>query len=90
LALPPQVHSQVLVQVGFLGEALITTVLLALERALTGVDSKVVKEVVPFSEEHVAPTVVTFQKLHISLGPWVFVFENTKLSGMRYLFINFD
>ena len=90
MSLSPLVHGQVLVEVSFLGEALIATVLLALERALTGVDSKVVKEVVPVSEEHVAAAVVTFQKLHISLGPWVFVFVNTKLSGVRYLFINFD
>jgi hypothetical protein len=50
-----------LVQVGFLGKALVAAVLLALERALTGVDSQVVEEVVPFSEEHVAAAVVTFQ-----------------------------
>jgi hypothetical protein len=83
-------YGQMLVQVGFLGEALVTAVLLAPERALTGVDSQVVEEVMPFSEEHVAAAVVTFQKLHISLGPWIFVFINTKLSGVRYLFINFD
>jgi hypothetical protein len=90
LALSPLVHCQVLIQVGFLGETLVTSVLLALEGALTGVNSQVVEEVVPFSKEHVAAGVVTFQKFHISLGPWIFVFVNTKLSGLRYLFINFD
>jgi len=83
-------HSQVLVQVGLLCEALVAALLLALEGALTGMHSEVVEEIVPLSEEHVAATVVTFKKLHISLGPWIFVFVNTELSGVRYLFVNFD
>jgi hypothetical protein len=59
LTLPPLVNSQVLIQIGFLGETLVTSRLLALEGALSCMDSEMVEEIVPLSEEHVAATVVT-------------------------------
>ena len=59
LPLSSLVDGQMLVKVGLLGETLITTGLFAFEWPLSSVNPEMIKEIMPLSEEHVAPTMVT-------------------------------
>lgn len=83
-------NHQMLSQVGFLGETLIAMRLVANERALTCVHTKVIKEVMPFSEKHAAVVMVTLQNLHLPVSPWIQELEYSKAPGCWELFINLD
>jgi hypothetical protein len=90
LPLSPLVDSKMLVEISLLCKTLVATRFFAFEWSLTCVDSQMVEEIMPLSEKHVAPAVITFKKFHISLGPWIFVFIHTEFPCVRNLFINFD
>ena len=66
--LTPLVDGNVLCQVGFLGEALTTSRLQTDEGTFAGVNSQVVKKVVPFSEYHATAFMCALQDLHLSVG----------------------
>jgi hypothetical protein len=83
-------HCDVLVQVGFLGERLVTLGLGTQEGTLTGMHAEMVKEVVPLAEEHLASRVVTFEELDMPLGPWIFILEDSELASGRNLLFYFD
>ena len=84
------VHCDVLVEVRLLGEGLAALGLGAHERTLTSVHPQVIEKVMPLSEEHSAATEVTFQQLHMPLGPWVFVFEDPELASRWDLLFNLN
>ena len=52
--------SQVFVEVGLLGEALVTAFLGTDERSLSGVNPQVIEEIVPLAEEHFTVNIVAF------------------------------
>lgn len=83
-------HRQVLVQVGFLCEALVTAWLWADKRSLLGVDSEMVKEIMPFAEKHFAVSVVAFQQFYLTLRPWILVFEDSEESCGWHFLLNLD
>ena len=84
------VHCNVLIEIGFLGKRLATLGLWTQEGSLSSVDAKVVKKVMPLSEEHAAATVVTFQQFDMSLCPWIFILKNPELACRRNLLFNFN
>ena len=73
-------HCDVLIKIGFLSKGLVELGLRAQEGSLSRVDTKVIKEVMPLSEKHAAATVVTFQKLNMSLSSRVFILEDPELA----------
>ena len=77
---PFLVHCDVLIKIGFLSKGLVALGLRAQEGSLSRVDTKVIKEVMPLSEKHAAATVVTFQKLNMSLSSRVFILEDPELA----------
>ena len=74
----PQMHGQMLRQVRLLREALVAAGLLAYKGSLSRVHSKVVEEVVPLAEKHLAVGKVTLQNLHLSLCSGILVLQNTE------------
>ena len=72
LAFPTLVDGEVLVQVGFLCEALVAALIGAIERPLACVHTQVVEEVVPLTEVHLAASVLAEEYLYVALGAWVF------------------
>ena len=60
------VDSQVLRQVGLLGETLVAAGLLAYEGALPCMDPEMVEKVMPLAEEHAAVLEVALQNLHLA------------------------
>lgn len=77
----PLMYCQVLVQVGFLGETLVTSWFLANEWSFFGMDSEVVEEIVPLPEEHLASVKVAFKDFYLALSLRVFIFKHSELSG---------
>lgn len=82
LSLAALVDGSVLVEVGFLSEALVAARLRAVKRPFASVDAEVVEEVMPFPEKHLAATEVALQQLHVALGARVLVFVDAELSGL--------
>jgi hypothetical protein len=78
-------HIQVFMEVSFLGEGLVATQVAALERPLAGMNSEMVKEVVPLSEIKLASSKITLQNFDASVGSGVLVFEHAVTSGQGHL-----
>jgi hypothetical protein len=72
----------VLIQIGFLSEALVASRLSTVKRPFSSVDSEMVEKVMPFPEKHLAAIVVALKKLDISLSTRIFVFVYAELSGL--------
>jgi hypothetical protein len=49
-----------------------------------------VKKIMPFPEKLIAAQLVATQDPYTSGSKWVFEFVDKKVSGCRYLFINFE
>mmetsp|Transcript_10211 Transcript_10211/g.13842 ORF Transcript_10211/g.13842 Transcript_10211/m.13842 type:complete len:98 (-) Transcript_10211:92-385(-) len=76
-----RVYSEVLGEVGLLGEALAAVGLATDEGALAGVHAQVVEEVVPLAEEHAALLMVALQNFHLPHSSRILVLENAELSS---------
>lgn len=76
----PKVDSQVLGEIGFLGEALIASRLLTDERALPSMNSQMIEKVMPLAEEHPAVVIVTFQNFDLSHCTRIFILVDAKFA----------
>ena len=90
LAFPTLVDGEVLVQVGFLCEALVAALIGALERPLACVHTQVVEEVVPLTEVHLAASVLAEEYLYVALGAWVFELVDREFSRRGDLLVDLD
>ena len=88
--LAPQVNCQMLIQICLLSEALVTTFLWAHKWSLFGMHSQMVKEIMPFSEEHRASRVVTLQNFDQTLSTRIFVLEDSKSPCLGYTLLNLN
>ena len=82
LPIPSRMNSKMLCQVGLLSEALIAAWLSADKRTLSSVDSQVIKEVVPLSEDQGAVFMITAQNLDFPHGPGVLELVYSELPGV--------
>lgn len=82
------VNHKMLVQVGLLGERVVTTLDRALVRPLAGVDPKVVEEVVPLSEHLLAVGVGACQESDDSPIVRVLVLIDHEVLGRRHVLVN--
>ena len=79
------VDANMLVQVSLLGESLLAVRVSALERPLARVSAQMVKEVVPFAEDHVAIGEVAFHNANSALRFLVLVVENAEVSCLGHV-----
>ncbi len=79
----------VFVQICLLSEGLRAPSIETLERTLLGVNSQMIEEVVPLSEKHSTVHMLTLQDFHESLGLWVLILVDFKISSVRYRLIYF-
>lgn len=84
------VYFYVLIKVGSLCEAKSTVIVRTNIGSLIGVNSQMVKEVVPFSEPFVAALVVALQDLDVTLTPRVLVSKNPELLGGWHMLLDLD
>ena len=75
-----------LIQVCFLSEACITIRSLTYIRSFLGVNAKMIKEIMPFSEDLTAAIVSTKEHSDYPSRVDTFMFENHVLFGIRHMF----
>lgn len=73
-----------LVEIGLLGKGLATVEVRALEGPLACVCAKVVEEIVPFAERHVAVIQITLHQAVPSVGPGVLVLDQAETPGLGH------
>jgi hypothetical protein len=87
-ALHTPMYFDMLVEVGSLGEAEAAVFEGADVGALIGVDTKMVEEVVPFTEPLIAAIVITFEHLDVPLASWVLIGKDSELLGVWHMLLD--
>ena len=85
-----QMHGQMLRQVRLLREALVAAGLLAYKGSLSRVHSKVVEEVVPLSEKHLAVTLIALKNLDLAHCAGIFIPEHAEGACRGHRLLNLD
>ena len=86
----PQMHGQMLRQVRLLREALVAAGLLAYKGSLSRVHSKVVEEVVPLSEKHLAVTLIALKNLDLAHCARIFIPEHAEGACRGHRLLDLD
>lgn len=85
-----QMHFLMFGQICLLSKTLVASRLRAHERPLASVNSQVVEEVVPLSEEELAVVMVTLKDLDLAHRPWVLVLKDSELARVGHSFLYLD
>ena len=85
-----QMHFLMFGQIGLLSKTLVASWLRAHERPLACVNSQMVEEVVPLSEEELAVVMVALKDLDLAHCPWVLVLKDSELARVGHSFLNLD
>jgi hypothetical protein len=78
------------VQIGFLGKGLVAAWHFAYKGSLSGMHSQMVEKVMKLPKILFTPFVIATEDLHIPLGLWVLVLEDSELLGGGHLVLNLD